>query len=123
MQPEDILTARAGTSAEKITTVTTAWIQLVPPAPDRVSLIISAPATDTLLVTTNPGASTADGVRIANGSQALRLSIQSEGQLVTRGFYGQMSTNSSNIVTMESFAPPDSVMERSASVRPVRIVR
>lgn len=83
---EDIRLMRHTTSDMRNQTVTTTSAQLVPFDPNRVTLIISAPDANDIILSIAGDASATNGFRLNAGSNPLILTLMLHGDIVTKAF-------------------------------------
>lgn len=100
---EDVRLGRATGPRISTVNVATTKTPLVPYAPDRVTLIISAPTTGPMLLSGNQGEAATAGLRLPAGGDPLVLDIQHHGALVTMAWYAAIPGGAEDIGLGESF--------------------
>ncbi len=83
--------------------VSTTSTDLLPEAPDRVAVIISAPKTNNVTVSTEATAVAQEGVVLYSGNDPLILSAQLHGDLVHRAWTAIAEAGSETISVIEVF--------------------
>lgn len=99
---EDIRIQRKSTSSERTVLVPNASITLVSPSADRTFLMISTPNTNDIFITTNPPASSTNGMRLQVGQSPLILTLLQHGDIVTKGWYAISPTADETVTVFET---------------------
>jgi hypothetical protein len=91
---EDIRIARETKSTQDERTVNTTSGLLVPQDRNRYSLVISAPATNTVTLSFRNPATLLAGIQLKSTDSPLTLTLEKHGEIVTRAIYGIVAAGS-----------------------------
>jgi hypothetical protein len=91
---QDIQLGRQTYTSEISLSVGESAIELVSSSPNRIALIISAPSTGTITISTNPAVSANNGIILTSGIEPTILNIKDHGDIVRKRLYVIGSTTS-----------------------------
>ena len=99
---EDIIIARASVKRQRTVTVALTDGELVGADADRVSLLISAPSANTLILSFGTAAAAAVGIRLSAGDPALLLTVRDHGEIVVGAIRALMTVAGVDITVWET---------------------
>ena len=103
MDIDSVRTGRRTTSAQRIVSVATSTTALTGSAPNRVAILVSAPATNRFTLSLDTPALLDQGTTVYASGDPILLTVASHGDLVTRAWNAISATGTQNVTVVEVF--------------------
>lgn len=102
---QDIQIARAAGASTRVVSVGTTAVELVPQSYDRYAMIISAPLTGRITISTLPNVTDGQGIILTGAGAGLVFGVQKSGQMVMQRLFAVSDSGTLTVGIMESILP------------------
>lgn len=100
---EDVRIGRKTMFEEKqFTLPNAAYTEILPASPNRIGIIFGTPSSSTVVVTTNPTATTPDGLRIGTNGSPFGITVQEFGQAVCAAWFAKAAAGSPTFTVVQA---------------------